>query len=80
MKIDKSVLIINLILFVLAGIFIAQSRYEPTVFGMAALAIAFFNILLVIGFSISGNRNAMLNALIVVAVLVTVGFSVCSRS
>jgi hypothetical protein len=80
MKIDKSVLIINLVLFVLAGIFIAQSRYEPAVFGMAALAIAFLNILLVIGFSISGNRNAMLNALIVVAVLVTVGFSVCSRS
>jgi hypothetical protein len=80
MKIEKSVLIINLIFFVIAGIIISESHFEPFVFGIAALFIAFLNVILIIIFSIAGNRNAMLNALIVTAVLVTIGFSVCSRS
>lgn len=80
MKFEKSVLIFNAVLFVLAAIFITQGPFNSAVFGLAALVIAFLNIILIVLFSISGNRNGMLNALIVAAVLTTIGFSVCSRS
>ncbi len=80
MKIDKTVLIINGILFGVSFLLVIQSGISGTAFGLAAMIIAIINLFLILIFSISGNRNAMLTSLIFAGVLFTIGFSVCSNS
>ena len=80
MKIDKMVLLINGILFVISFLFMIQSGISGAAFGLAAMLIAVINLFLILIFSISGNRNAMLTSLIFAGVLFTIGFSVCSSS
>ena len=80
MKIDKMVLLINGILFVVSFLFMIQSAISGAAFGLAAMLIAVINLFLILIFSISGNRNAMMTSLIFAGVLFTIGFSVCSNS
>jgi len=80
MKIDKTVLLINGILFVISFLFMIQSGISGAAFGLAAMLIAVLNLFLILIFSISGNRNAMMTSLIFAGVLFTIGFSVCSNS
>jgi len=80
MKIDKLVLLINGILFGISFLFMIQTGVSGGTFGLAALVIAAFNLFLILIFSFSGNRNAMLTSLIFAGVLFTIGFSVCSNS
>jgi hypothetical protein len=80
MKIDKSVLVINGILFGVSILFMISTGVSGAGLGLAALLIAVINLFLILIFSISGNRNAMLTSLIFAGVLFTIGFSVCSNS
>jgi hypothetical protein len=81
MKIEKSVLIINAVLFgVCLFLMIAGGGFEAAGFGLAFLFMAFIDLLLVVIYAIQGKRSSMLNALILAGVLVTIGFSVCSGS
>jgi hypothetical protein len=80
MKIEKSVLIINGILFGVSFLLMIQTGISGVAFGLAALLIAAVNLVMVLIYSIAGKRNAMLNSLIFAGVLFTIGFSVCSNS
>jgi hypothetical protein len=80
MKIDKKVLLINGILFGISFLFMTQTGINGASFGMAALLIAAINLILILIFSVSGDRSAMLTSLIFAGVLFTIGFSVCSNS
>jgi hypothetical protein len=57
-----------------------SSGINTGAFGLAALLIAVINLFMILIFSISGNRSAMLTALIFAGVLFTIGFSVCSNT
>jgi hypothetical protein len=78
MKIEKSVLITNGIFLALGILISATSSFESSVVGLIAVLMGFLNFVLLVIYSITGNRNAMLNALILAGVLFTIGFSVCS--
>lgn len=81
MKIEKSVLIINAVVFgICLLLMIIGGGFEAAGFGLAFLFIAFIDIVLVMVYAIQGKRSRMLNALILAGVLVTIGFSVCSGS
>jgi hypothetical protein len=80
MKIEKSVLIINGIFSGVGLLFIAQSGFDASAFGLLAILLAFLNIILIIVYSVRGNRNGMLNALILAGVLFTIGYSICSNT
>ena len=80
MKVDRSVLLINGILFGISFLFMTQTGISGAAFGLAALLIAAINLVLILVFSVSGKRNAMLTSLIFAGVLFTIGFSVCSNS
>ena len=80
MKVDRSVLMINGILFGISFLFMTQTGINGAAFGLAALLIAVINLVLILVFSVSGKRNAMLTSLIFAGVLFTIGFSVCSNS
>ena len=78
MKIEKSVLVTNGIFLALGILLSATSSFDSSVIGLIAILMAFLNFILIVVYSITGNRNAMLNALILAGVLFTIGFSVCS--
>ena len=80
MKIDKSVITINAILFGVAILLLISSGFDGSGLGLLAILISVFNCFLVLIYSIAGKRNAMLNALIIAGILFTIGFSVCSGS
>jgi hypothetical protein len=80
MKIEKSVVGVNGIVLAVGFLFMATSSYNSSTIGLLLILMAFLNIFLIIIYSILGNRNAMLNALILAGVLLTIGFSICSNS
>ncbi len=81
MKIEKSVLIVNAIVFGFClFLMIIGGGFESAGFGLAFLFMAFVNMVLVTIYAIQGKRSPMLNALILAGILVTIGFSVCSGS
>ena len=80
MKFDKTVLIINGVITGISLLLILQSGLSGAGFGFAAILIAAVNLILLVIYSFAGNRNAMFTALIFAAVLLTIGFSVCSNS
>jgi hypothetical protein len=80
MKIHKPVLIINGAIFVIGFLLMLQGGMSGAGFGLTALCMAFVDLLLVLIYSVAGNRNAMLNALIFAGVFFLIGFSVCSNS
>ena len=80
MKLEKSVLIINGVIFGIGILMMFKEGMSGAGFGLTALTMAAVDLVLVLIFSISGNRNAMLNALIFAGVFFTIGFSVCSGS
>jgi hypothetical protein len=71
-------MVVNGIALAIGFFLVAISGLGVTGFGILAILMACLNFFLIIGYMIAGNRNGMLNALILTGVLFTIGFSICS--
>ena len=78
MKPDKSALITNAVFFGLAFLMLISTGFYGSSIGLLMLVIAFLNLILILIYSASGNRNGMFTSLIFMGVLFTIGASVCS--
>jgi hypothetical protein len=71
-------MVINGVALAVGFFLVAISGFDPAGIGLLAILMAILNFFLIIIYSLTGNRNGMLNALILTGVLFTIGFSICS--